>query len=153
MAVCLCAARVAVGAVVSNFVVHTHPSTFLFLPRAKPSPGVVAAGCFPMGCLAPPGCPFALPHPQEPFTSPPSPCRGASSLPKRRGWKCLPALPPPPPCLISVLGTWEEAWSQDSVADGGISVGLREAAPKQVHLRWQQGRGWMFKTGSVAIDS
>lgn len=38
------------------------------------------------------------------------------------------------------------------MADVGMSVGLREAAPKQVHLRQQQGRGWMFKTGSVAID-
>lgn len=34
-----------------------------------------------------------------------------------------------------------------------ISVDLREAALKQVHLRWQQGTEWMLKIGSVATDS
>jgi len=73
---------------------------------------------------------------------PPSPSSGAGN-----------ARPLSPPCLASALGNWEEAGGQDLVADVGISVGLREAVLKQVHLRWQQGRGWMFETGSIAVDS
>lgn len=49
MAVHLSAAQVAVSTATTDFVLHTHPSTFLFLPRVKPSPGVVAAGGFPVG--------------------------------------------------------------------------------------------------------
>lgn len=106
VAVWFCAARMAVSVVV-NFLVHTHPNTW-FLPWAMPSPGVLDV--FLWDALCTPGCPFPLSCHQEPFTSPLLTCCRASSLPgQQSGSACLLS----PPCLTLLLGTWEEAVSQD----------------------------------------
>lgn len=133
---------------VSNFMVHTHPSIFLLLPRAKPLPGVVAA--VPWDALHPWDAPLPCPIPRSPSPHHHCPAVGHPPSPGSRAGS---ARPLSPLCLTSVLGSWEEAGSQDLVAEVGISVGLREAASKQVHLRCQQGRGWMFKKGGVAVGS
>lgn len=85
-----------------------HTSQHLISPMSNAS--TWSAGCFPVGCLvSPQDALFPSCH-QESFTSPPSVCCGASSLPGRQAGSGFLFSPP---CLTFLSGSWEEAVSQD----------------------------------------
>lgn len=85
-----------------------HTSQHLISPMSNAS--TWSAGCFPVGCLvSPQDALFPSCH-QESFTSPPSICCGASSLPGRQAGSGFLFSPP---CLTFLSGSWEEAVSQD----------------------------------------